>query len=280
MKPLRTPLLVLAALSGAAVSAYPPAPFHLIHGTVRDDRGNPLGGGDGIVILIGPEDREIVRAPTSVGTLPGINYRLSVPMDAGVLSQPYTGAALRSAYPFTLRVLRGTTSYVPLEMKGTAWTAGEPAGTTRIDLTLGIDSDGDGLPDEWEYEMIRSDTTGRLKTLADITADGDADGDGLSNYHEYISGTYANDPSDGISLRIESVSAGIARLRFLAIAKRTYRLKSGTDLKHFSDQSFSLDPASAASSSASAWTPDVTAWVDIYTSVGDSPSKLFRLHVE
>lgn len=271
------PTLVLVLASGVA-SAYPPAPFHRVLGKVRDDHGNPFGAGDCMVILYGSGDKEIVRNPTDPGLGDGLNYSLSVPMDAGVTDQLYTVSALRPAYPFTIRVLRGSTSYVPIQMKGTSWAIGQAAQSTRLDLTLGIDSDGDGLPDAWENEVIRGDPAGRLKTLADVNPDGDADGDGLTNRQEYIAGTYATDPTDGLSLEITSVSNGIAKLRFLAIAKRTYRLKSSENLTAFAEQPFSLKLD--ATGSGASWVAPETTWQEIYVAVGTAPAKQFRLYVE
>ena len=77
------------------------------------------------------------------------------------------------------------------------------------------DTDGDGLPDEWENTFF-----GGLN--ADPTAD--PDGDGLSNRAEYIAGT---DPTDSASyLKIDAVSAPPAALiRFQAVSNRTYTVQ-------------------------------------------------------
>jgi len=55
------------------------------------------------------------------------------------------------------------------------------------------DTDGDGLPDPWEYQFF-----GNLAQ----TASGDADADGRTNQAEYVSGTLPNDPDsdkDGLN---------------------------------------------------------------------------------
>lgn len=274
--PIRFLLLVI--LGAGSALAYPPAPFHRIYGTVRDDHGNPLGANDGTVILTGDANAEIVRGPTDPALGIGINYSLSVPMDAGVTDKLYTVSALRPAYPFTLRVLRGGVSYVPLQMRGAAWTLGDPAGSTGIDLTLGVDSDNDGLPDAWEQELMRTDPTGRFKNIASIKPEDDADGDGLTNLQEYIAGTYAMDPSDGLFLKITSVSDGIARLQFLTVAKRTYRLKSSSGLTVFTDQQFSL--AAGGTTPASAYLATETKLLDVYVNVGEATRKQFRLYAD
>lgn len=58
------------------------------------------------------------------------------------------------------------------------------------------DSDGDGLPDWWEYTYFGS---------LDETADGDYDGDGLNNYYEYILRNEGADPTDPKSLDPDGV---------------------------------------------------------------------------
>jgi hypothetical protein len=81
------------------------------------------------------------------------------------------------------------------------------------------DSDGDGLPDEWESAFGFNPMS---------TGDGtnDFDLDGLSNAAEYIAGT---NPTNATSvLRFESVEShgAAARLRFTAVANKTYTVQA------------------------------------------------------
>ena len=238
---LRFLLLLIALCSTATlVQGYPPAPFHRIYGYVRDERGKPLAAGVGTIILSGSNNQEIVRSTTGIS--PGSNYSLSVPMDSGTTSQLYSVSALRPQLPFTIRVLIDNVSYVPLQMSGGTRAVGSPSLTTRLDLMLGVDSDGDGLPDAWEYEVIDSDLTGRLRSLADIRPLDDLDQDGITNINEYLAGTYPLDSTDGLQLKIIEVKNKLARLRFLAISGRTYSISSSASLSGFTSQSFSTLP--------------------------------------
>ncbi len=232
-------LLLFLCVCPLMAWAYPPAPFHRVFGSVRDDRGNPLATGVGTIILSGSGNQEIVRGLSdTTGLGPGINYSLPVPIDSGTSGALYTVSALRPLLPFTIRVVIENVSYVPIEMSGTTWTIGTSSDSTRIDLTLGIDSDGDGLPDAWEFDVINGDSTGRLRTLADVRPDDDLDGDGLTNLQEYLIGTYPLDSSDGLALEIMEVNDGFVRLEFLAIRGRTYSITSSSDITNRLAQTF------------------------------------------
>jgi hypothetical protein len=167
---------------------------------------------------------------------PGVNYRLSVPMDAGLTADNYKPTALRPTVPFRLKVKIGQTTYLPIEMTGDFRNLGKPAESTRLDLTLGEDSDGDGLPDAWERALIAA--SGGTLTLQDIRPGDDFDGDGLSNLDEYLAGTYAFDPTDGFSLAIISANERAFALEFLVLRGRTYTLWASSDLSRWTPVAF------------------------------------------
>ena len=95
-----------------------------------------------------------------------------------------------------------------------------PSGTSSPNavLTFLLDSDADGLSDDWE-----------LQYFGGITAASpgiDSDGDTMSNMAEYIAGT---DPQNNASyLKVDAIaSAGIgATLTFGAVSNRTYTIES------------------------------------------------------
>jgi hypothetical protein len=87
-------------------------------------------------------------------------------------------------------------------------------------LSVGVDTDGDGLPDDWETNHQFSATD-----AADATQD--ADGDGATNLQEFLAGT---DPWDASSLlRIEAIAQnrdGVVTLQFTAQSNKTYTVRA------------------------------------------------------
>lgn len=94
-----------------------------------------------------------------------------------------------------------------------------PTGTasTFAIVTQAQDSDGDGIPDDWE-NLHFSSATGAEPGV-------DSDGDKLTNAQEYIAGTDPKDPES--YLRVETITAAgdaekTVRLEFNAVSNRTY----------------------------------------------------------
>jgi hypothetical protein len=147
-------------------------------------------------------------------------------MDSGIAPDLYKITALEPNVPFRLRVKIGTVNYLPMEMVANYATLGEPAESTRIDLTLGVDADGDGLPDAWQRLLIAM-----LGPGAKIGPHEDADGDGISNLNEYLAGTYAFQPESGFRLNPVRNADGAPRLEFLVVSSHTYTVYGSTNLQ-------------------------------------------------
>lgn len=207
-------------VAGRPVQAYPPAPFHLFFGLLRDEYGTPINIRSAEVIL---ETHSGVKVRATV--LPGIeraaNYWLEVPMDSGLMTPAYKPTALRPLAPFRIQVRIGDTTYLPIEMVGDFAALGRPGERTRLDLTLGEDTDGDGLPDAWE-RLINAD-------ISKVSPENEA-GNGLTYLQTYYAGTYAVDPKHGFDLAITGLNEGVPRLEFLAVTGRTYTLLASSDL--------------------------------------------------
>lgn len=230
------------------VHAYPPALPHTFFGMVRDEQGNPLPAGASIILETSAGTK--VFGVVSGVLEPGVNYRLPVPLDAGLTSEAYKPTALNPRTPFKIKIKVGNAILLPIEMTHEFAHMGEPGKSTLLNLTLGVDSNGDGLPDAWQ-RRISSD-------LDQVKPDADSDHDGLSNLEEYLAGTYAYDTQSGFTLSILRSTGDAPVLAFTAIAGRTYTLLGSSDLTHWSPVRFRLLPADADSATLSTYTaPDV-----------------------
>jgi len=95
--------------------------------------------------------------------------------------------------------------------------------TGFIAITTLADSDGDGIPDQWE-NLYRLNSSNAVDRVADT------DGDGMLNWQEYIAGT---DPTNALSnLKITPVawSNGVLRLQFQAVSNKTYSVQYSSSL--------------------------------------------------
>ncbi len=278
--PLATRLsqwLLLVFFLGTAGSqrplqAYPPAPFHLFYGMLRDEYGTPISVTGAEVIL---ETSSGVKIKTTIN--PGIetaaNYRLEVPMDAGLLSAPYQPTALRPFVPFRIKVRIGTVNYLPIEMAGDYANLGQPGQRTRLNLTLGEDSNGDGLPDAWQ-RLINPD-------LSKVKPGGDA-GNGLTYLQTYYAGTYAVDPKNGFALSILSFNHGAPLLEFLAVNGRTYTLLGSRDLKAWSPVTFRVPAEGTNAATRALFQADSvkTVQMEVASPAAEPPPTYFRLMLQ
>lgn len=283
-------VVILGALSllGTHLHAFPPAPFHTIHGMVRDEHGQALRA-DGGQIVFYRDGVESLRVPISETARIDQNYQIRLRMDmlrAG--TESYSGLAHSSGTTFSLGVILNNIVYYPIEMSQPR-AVGAPGERVRIDLTLGIDSDGDGIPDAWKISQlyaagIMPDENGWNLSL--ITRDGDFDGDGVSNWDEYIAGTFATDPTDYLALQMIATDADHARLRFYGIYNKVYSLESSTDLQTWTPVPLILgDPASTEfedvanlPAQASVRAEDTT-FIDLYAPGDASGRTFYRLKV-
>jgi len=164
---MKLPNSSLAALAAGLLSlpwvsqAFPPAPSHVIYGQVRDEFGLPLTLADAQIIFT-VESTNVANRTEITGIITpdlesDVNYRLNLPMDSLTKPDLYKPTALMPAAPFRLRVKIGNSTYLPMEMAANFANLGKPAQTTRIDLTLGVDANNDGLPDACHARAGRPD---------------------------------------------------------------------------------------------------------------------------
>lgn len=280
-------LAILLAFGGLVprVGAYPPALPHTIEGMVRDELGNPLVAG--AIISLEADSGVKVYATVSELLAPGVNYRMTIPLDAGLTSDAYRPTALNPAAPFKMRVKIGGRTFLPIEMTIGSKFLGEPGMTTRMNLTLGEDRNGDGLPDAWQ-RRINSD-------INKVRPGDDPDHDGLTNLEEYLAGTYALDPKSGFTLSaIRNTSAGAtpdatgavseepALLEFTGVSGRSYTIHGSPDLKEWNPVSFRVVGDASAGAPVSAYAASSVSKIQVRVVPGSDKTvyRFFKLVVE
>ena len=91
-------------------------------------------------------------------------------------------------------------------------------GSTFVIVDIPADSDGDGLPDDFE------DANGFDKNDAG-DADLDDDGDGFSNLEEFLSATDPHDSNDAMKIISTEVTGSDIAVRFQTVGNMVYRLE-------------------------------------------------------
>jgi len=235
----RTLALIVAAVALATASAiaFPPAPYHLIYGLARDQYGTPLSAANVQILL---ETQTGVNIPVQVvpGLAPGVNYQIKVPMDAGLTPDPYQANALTYAAPFRMYVLIGSTTNLPLQTLTNYTALGKSGGSTRIDLTLGVDSNGDGIPDAWEYAYLAS--LGLNLPLSALNGNQNLAHDGRTLMQEFALGNYPFDPGDAFKVTIVGMNGNSPIVQFPTMTGRSYTLLGSRDMTHWSPLTFQL----------------------------------------
>jgi hypothetical protein len=228
---------LLALGNWTSVSAFPPAPYHLIYGVARDQYGTPLSSSSVQVVLETPTG---IQLPVGLvpGIAAGVNYQIKVPMDAGLTPDLYQANALTLSAPFKLYVVIGSVTNLPLQMAGNFSLLGQPGAQTRIDLTLGTDSNGDGIPDAFEQAFLAA--LGTNMPLSSLNANMDLANDGRTLWQEFVLGTAVFDPGDTFALTLVNVNGGSPIVQFPTMTGRSYTVLGSSDAQHWAPLAFQL----------------------------------------
>jgi hypothetical protein len=240
-------LALVASLLGClsvvpCLHAYPPAPYYTIHGMVRDQVGNTLVA-DGAQIILLRDGAELGRAPITGALLADRNYELRIRIDQNrAATRSYSTSAVPSAGLYSLAVDIDGRRFYPIEVAGNL-RAGQGGERVQLDLNLGADTDGDGLPDAWEewqlYQLGEYPGSAGWD-LSRVDRDGDLDGDGANNFLEYVAGTFAGDATERFDLKLRAISGGVASFEFFAITGKVYRIEASEDLVNWVEIPFSV----------------------------------------
>jgi len=242
--------------------AYPPGPYHVLYGTVRDQYGTPLSSAQAQIVLQTPSGVQL-SAPVVPGvSLAGVNYLLRVPLDSGVTPDLYQPNVLLPADAFKLVVVIGTATNLPIEMTSTNFALGSWAKSTRLDLTLGVDANGDGLPDAWEYAFLAA--IGATNTLASLNAHSVLTPDGLTLLQQYLMGTALFDPNHPLQITFLGFNGAAPVLQFPTISGRTYTVLMSTDLNNWSPAAFNLSSDEPSAPTRSSYIASSTEAIQVY----------------
>lgn len=226
MKTLRTLIVTLLLLSPYA-RALLPQPQVTYYGQAVDEYGWPIQ--NNAVVILNVNGIERARQTINGSVAPGINFALPLLLDNGTYNTNYVPNAVTSGAPVTLtlfvngqqRLLFGVGAIPAIPAPGTL---------IYVGLSSGTDTDGDGLPDEWEWDLIWN-SGGVLNTLADVTPGGDFDGDGYSNRDEFLCGTVAYWDFDYLKLTLILIQPNTDRpeVGFVSVPGKAYQLTTATN---------------------------------------------------
>ncbi len=176
------------------------------------------------------------------------NYRLTVP----VASAPATGYATVGE-GLIFEIFDGvSTTYTTLVPAAQA-VVGDPGGISIVNVSLSLDSNGNGIPDQYENYITYLMSVHGIAGPYDHEAD--YDGDGMSNRAEFLAGTDPLNAADYLKIiaTAETPSGltadGLFAITFVSAAGRSYSVRATDDLKKIDTAErdpFKTDPASSA----------------------------------
>lgn len=268
-------LVLLAALVAAPLQAFPPAPTFTLHGVARDTFGWALKESDQATVVVKNGSQVVAEGAVSEFRRTGENFRVAIPMNTGT-SDPYRPGAQTSGNLLSIEVRFPSLTLPVLSINADKRTVGEPGGMLFVDFTLGADSDGDGIPDQWEWWQLAEMGIGPGHPRWSLATfgGGDFDGDGVSDFLEYLAGTFAFLNSDTLALKIEGITpGGEAILTLMQVEEKTYRVESSPDMLHWTRAHVRRDSPTAETGIH--WTAADTRDVTLYSPASVGQAGLF-----
>ena len=229
---------VLFLLSATCLQAFPPAPYYTLYGMVRDQVGQTVTA-EGAEIILLKGGVEVGRTPITSSQIDQ-SYELKIRIDENRSGTTfYTDKAIAASGLFSLVVTMNGETFYPIEVSGNL-TAGKGGERVRLDLTLGVDKDKDGLPDTWEQWQLYQAGVENHEDLTLIDQNGDFDKDGQSNWLEYLAGTFAGDATERFGLAIKQKLKDSVRFEFYAITGKVYTIESSLDMQTWTRVPFAI----------------------------------------
>jgi hypothetical protein len=207
------------------ISNAAPAQDGIYSVVLSNSYGSVRSSGAALVVLVRPA---ITLHPVSQSVVAGGSVTLSASADGNPL--PLTFRWRRNGTFITNLMVNGMNCFLTLtNVQPTPSTnqfyfaiavtnlAGASALSSNAVITVLADTDGDGLPDEWELASGLSPTNSADALL-------DSDGDHVSNEQEYVAGTDPQDPQSYLKVQAITLTGAepIVLLSFVASAGKTY----------------------------------------------------------
>jgi len=246
--------------------------MYVYYGEALDGYGLPYRTNAEVILYHGTD--EIARQTIGGSLTPGVNFALYVHLDDGRSPVPYSRRALHVGDVVSIMVRDQEGLKTIMEQQAVP-PVGQPGELTLINATAASDTDRDGLPDKWEWELIAW-SGGALQTLTDVRPGDDFDGDGMTNLQEYRAGTYAFLDYDYLYVeQYERTPNSRMRLTFLSVPGKAYTVGCATNVTATVWQScpFSLSVSGEFQQTPVEGTGD---WLSLYVPI-DASTWYFRL---
>jgi hypothetical protein len=253
-----------------------PQPMVVYYGQAKDGYGWPYTKDATVILLSGTN--ECTRHNIAGSLSPGVNFALYAPLDDSRDTNRYVRNAVRTGEVVSIVVQDRYGQKTILESNAVPAVT-KPGDILLINVTAGTDSDGDGLPDEWEQEMLDWGSNPSVTSILDIARAGDYDGDGQSNGDEYGAGTFAFlDYDFFFAEQLESTTNGRLRIEWLSIPAKVYNVQCSSNLPAgiWEDCEYSLTETGALQTGPAEGNGD---WFSFYVPVLER-TRAFRLTVK
>jgi hypothetical protein len=252
-----------------------PQPMVVYYGQARDGFGWPYKKDATVVLLRGTS--ECARCAIRGSRSPGVNFALYVPLDDARDTNRYVRSAVRTGETVSIVVddLYGRKTIMESNAVPCVTAPGD---LILVNVTAGSDTDGDGLPDEWEQEMVDWGFNPDIASIWDVRGADDYDGDGQSNAEEYRAGTFAFlDYDYFFAERFALTAGGRMKIEFLSVAGKVYSVQACTNLvvNRWEDCAYSPSDGGALQSGPR---EGDGGWMSFYVTVL-APEQAFKLEV-
>lgn len=222
---MKTRVAIIAGLLGAGLAfAATHRPSMIVYGVIRDSYGLRLSP-DGAMVSAFLGTNEVARTPTRIQPA-GANYRFDVNV-----TDPLTAGPTDVTPGATLTIRPRMGAVLPPTIGTNTFVARGDGSSVKINLVIGVDSDHDGLPDDWE-RMVIANSGGAISDLSQVGPGRDLDGDGVPDDQEFWNGTFPFLPDDLLRIGALVVRAnGRLSFSFTSIDGAIYAVESTPTLE-------------------------------------------------